>query len=114
MAGLRWMSPGATARASCARSPSRAIVTSRSRRCWRGSPRPLQPDRHIELRFPSMNRFAGKSVLVTGAGSGIGRATAIAFSAEGARLIVTDINDSAGQSTVALLRERGGEADFVH
>ncbi len=60
------------------------------------------------------NRFAGKSVLVTGAGSGIGRATAIAFAAEGARLIVSDVNDSGGQGTVALIRERGGEADFIH
>lgn len=60
------------------------------------------------------NRFAGKSVLVTGAGSGIGRATATAFSAEGARLVVSDVNDSAGQGTVALIRERGGEAEFVH
>ncbi|HXR88931.1 MAG TPA: glucose 1-dehydrogenase [Steroidobacteraceae bacterium] len=60
------------------------------------------------------NRFAGKSVLVTGAGSGIGRATATAFSAEGARLVVSDVNDSAGQSTVTLIRERGGEAEFVH
>jgi NAD(P)-dependent dehydrogenase (short-subunit alcohol dehydrogenase family) len=64
--------------------------------------------------FVMNNRFAGKSVLVTGAGSGIGRATAAAFSAEGARLIVSDVNDSAGQSTVALIRERGGEAAFVH
>jgi NAD(P)-dependent dehydrogenase (short-subunit alcohol dehydrogenase family) len=59
------------------------------------------------------NRFAGKSVIVTGAGSGIGRATALAFSAESARLIVSDVNDSAGQSTVASIRERGGEAEFV-
>jgi NAD(P)-dependent dehydrogenase (short-subunit alcohol dehydrogenase family) len=59
-------------------------------------------------------RFEGKSVLVTGAGSGIGRAAALAFSAEGARLIVSDLNDAGGQSTVSQIRDRGGEAEFIH
>lgn len=59
-------------------------------------------------------RFDGKSVLVTGAGSGIGRATALAFAAEGARLIVADIIDSDGDATAGMIRQRGGEAEFVH
>ena len=60
------------------------------------------------------SRFEGKSVLVTGAGSGIGRATALAFAEEGARLIVSDINDAAGQGTAGMIRDRGGDADFIH
>jgi NAD(P)-dependent dehydrogenase (short-subunit alcohol dehydrogenase family) len=58
-------------------------------------------------------RFEGKSVLVTGAGSGIGRAAALAFSAEGARLIVSDVDDAGGKSTTAMIRDQGGEAEFV-
>ena len=58
-------------------------------------------------------RFAGKSVLVTGAGSGIGRAAALAFASEGARLIVADVNEPDGLATVAAAQERGTEAEFV-
>jgi len=58
-------------------------------------------------------RFVNKSVLVTGAGSGIGRATALAFAAEGARLIVGDVNETQGEATAKLVRERGGVATFV-
>jgi NAD(P)-dependent dehydrogenase (short-subunit alcohol dehydrogenase family) len=58
-------------------------------------------------------RFEGKSVLVTGAGSGIGRATALAFASEGARLIVADVNEPDGRATVAAVQERGVEAEFV-
>ncbi len=58
-------------------------------------------------------RFEGKSVLVTGAGSGIGRATALAFAQEGARLTLSDVNEAHGRATAALALERGTEADFV-
>jgi NAD(P)-dependent dehydrogenase (short-subunit alcohol dehydrogenase family) len=58
-------------------------------------------------------RFDGKSVLVTGAGSGIGRATALAFAAEGARLVVSDVDESSGRATVAAAKEHGVEAEFV-
>jgi NAD(P)-dependent dehydrogenase (short-subunit alcohol dehydrogenase family) len=58
-------------------------------------------------------RFDGKSVLVTGAGSGIGRATALAFASEGARLIVGDVNEPDGLATVAAAHERGAEVEFV-
>src|SRR5690242_11318974 len=58
-------------------------------------------------------RFENQSVLVTGAGSGIGRAAAIAFGSEGARLIVCDVNEAGGLETVKTLRDRGGQAQFI-
>lgn len=59
-------------------------------------------------------RFEGKTVLITGAGSGIGRAAAVAFAAEGAQVVVCDVNDSDGEATVASLRQSGAQAEFVH
>jgi NAD(P)-dependent dehydrogenase (short-subunit alcohol dehydrogenase family) len=58
-------------------------------------------------------QFAGKVALVTGAGGGIGRATALAFAREGARVVVADLPGTAGAETVALIGEAGGEASFI-
>lgn len=55
-------------------------------------------------------RLEGRSAIVTAAGSGIGRATALAFSREGARLVLNDLNETTLAETHALLREQGGEA----
>lgn len=54
----------------------------------------------------------GKAGIVTGAGSGIGRASALAFAKEGAKVMVSDIRQEAGEETVRLIREAGGEAVF--
>ena len=54
--------------------------------------------------------FAGKAVLVTGAGSGIGRTIALAFAAEGARVAVNDILGERVRETVALIEQNGGQA----
>jgi len=54
----------------------------------------------------------GKVVLVTGAGTGIGRATAQRLAAEGARVVAGDLDASEGLATVAAIAEAGGEASF--
>ena len=55
-----------------------------------------------------MGKLAGKVAIITGAGSGIGRATACRFAAEGANVVVAEINDAGAGETVELARARGG------
>ncbi|ROO90153.1 NAD(P)-dependent dehydrogenase (short-subunit alcohol dehydrogenase family) [Actinocorallia herbida] len=55
----------------------------------------------------------GRAGLITGAARGIGRAMALAFAAEGGRVIVGDIDDVEGRRTVSLIQEAGGTAVFV-
>lgn len=59
------------------------------------------------------DRFAGLTAIVTGAGSGIGRATAQRIAAEGGRVIVSDLFEDRAQETVSLIRTAGGSADWI-
>ena len=56
----------------------------------------------------------GKTALVTGGGSGIGRAASLAYAKDGARVVVTAVNVEGGEETVQLIKETGGEAILVH
>jgi NAD(P)-dependent dehydrogenase (short-subunit alcohol dehydrogenase family) len=57
-------------------------------------------------------RLSGKSAIITGAASGIGRAAALVFAREGARIIVADVSEDGGRQTVEIVRDKGGEAEF--
>ncbi|MFA5883121.1 MAG: glucose 1-dehydrogenase [Acidimicrobiia bacterium] len=61
-----------------------------------------------------MNRFSDRSVVITGAGSGVGRASALRFAAEGARVLVADVVDDWAAETVRLVTEAGGTAVAQH
>jgi NAD(P)-dependent dehydrogenase (short-subunit alcohol dehydrogenase family) len=57
---------------------------------------------------------AGKVALVTGASSGIGRATALVFAREGAKVVIADVTVEGGEETVVQVKKAGGEAVFVN
>lgn len=57
--------------------------------------------------------LADKVALITGGSTGIGKACALAFSREGAKVVIADMNGEAGEETVSLVRAKGGEASFV-
>jgi len=60
------------------------------------------------------NLLEGKTALITGCASGIGRAAALAFGRAGAVVTCADVDQKGGEATVALIREAHGKADFVH
>jgi meso-butanediol dehydrogenase/(S,S)-butanediol dehydrogenase/diacetyl reductase len=63
----------------------------------------------------SPNRtLEGKAAVITGAGSGIGRASALRFAQEGARLVLTDVQDTEADAVVRAIARAGGTACFVH
>jgi NAD(P)-dependent dehydrogenase (short-subunit alcohol dehydrogenase family) len=60
-----------------------------------------------------MDRLKGKVALITGGGSGMGRASCVLFAREGARVAVVDRVAAAGRETVGLIKDDRGEASFV-
>ncbi|HCU91094.1 MAG TPA: short chain dehydrogenase [Gammaproteobacteria bacterium] len=58
--------------------------------------------------------LTNKVILVTGGSSGIGRATAKVLGAEGARVIVADLQDQEGEKTAAIVNDTGGDAEYHH
>lgn len=65
------------------------------------------------LLFYFMAMLADKVAIVTGGSSGIGRACAVAFAREGAKVVVADLNISEGEKTVQLVKEAGSDGVFV-
>lgn len=59
-------------------------------------------------------KLSSKVSIITGAGSGIGRTTALRFAEEGSRVIVADIDTTTGSETVDMITSKGGDALFVH
>ncbi|MEE9098644.1 SDR family oxidoreductase [Pseudomonas sp. QE6] len=57
--------------------------------------------------------LSGQVALVTGAGNGIGRATAQAFAQQGVKVVVSDVDAKGGEATVELIRAAGGDATFI-
>ncbi|MFT4731236.1 MAG: NAD(P)-dependent dehydrogenase (short-subunit alcohol dehydrogenase family) [Gammaproteobacteria bacterium] len=61
----------------------------------------------------ALNNFNNKVVLITGAGNGIGRATALAFAQKGASVVVADISQTDGEKTASTIIKAGGIATFI-
>src|SRR5580698_7061640 len=76
------------------------------------SPREPHKGRHRTEGTP-MPRLAGKVALITGSDTGIGRATAKAMAAEGAKVIIAELNKAAGEQTAQVIVQAGGDCIAV-
>lgn len=61
-----------------------------------------------------MKRLDGKVAIITGSGSGIGKASALLFAQEGAKMVVVDVNDKNGEEVIKAIRDGGGEGIYLH
>src|SRR5438477_203905 len=59
-------------------------------------------------------RLAGKAAIITGAARGIGKGSARIFAAEGAQVVICDLDAATGEATADEIRREGGECHFVH
>ena len=59
-------------------------------------------------------RLENKIAIITGAASGMGRASALLFAKEGAKIAVADVNDAGGKETVTIIKSSGSDAIFIH
>lgn len=73
----------------------------------------LQRSEGCSMESDKSGLLAGKTALITGASSGIGRAAAQVFSAHGAQVLLADIDSKGGQKTVELVERAGGRAHFI-
>src|SRR6185503_5534808 len=80
---------------------------------WCCARRRVEADAKVR-RQPMAERFTNKAIIVTGAGNGMGRASALAFAREGGGVAVADVNQADGQETVRQIVDSGGRAIFVH
>lgn len=62
----------------------------------------------------NMKLLDNRAGIITGGASGIGRAAAVLFASEGAKILVADFNQAGGEETVELVRKAGGEACFCY
>lgn len=60
-----------------------------------------------------MNRLQDKVAVITGAGRGIGKATAETFAREGAQVVIADFDEKSGQSTASGINANGGQSTFI-